>query len=404
MRKLLATFVVALLLLSACVMAAFPASAADGINYDDWLIFDGSIIEYCGSDTEVVIPTVDAEGLPITIIGPKAFYENKTIEKVVIPEGITEIKDEAFMRCTYLCEVTLPYSLSKVGHSTFLSAEGLVEMKIPGNLKKIPKDFIGNTAISELVISYGVEEIACDAFGMLQTTEIIVPETVYDIGACAFNSFGSNVGERLEIYITNDDCTLGVNNGDQYYFPEDWGQRGQFAELQTWENGGYNKVTKMHVYGLKDGKVKAYVSEFMNDGANKPWAYAIFHDLDTDELAEKNQWCKDNAVQKPDADSTNKDNKGENKQDDSDDKDTAAKKDSNTNVANNANDNSLIITIVIAAAAVVVVIVIAVVVIVLVLISKKSKKKKKNKKEKKQEESKPQIESEQVIEENSEQE
>ena len=132
MKKIIASLIVSLLLLSVCFVAAMPASAADGVNYDDWLIFDGAIIEYCGSDAEVVVPTVDADGLPITIIGPKAFYENKTIEKVVIPEGITEIKDEAFMRCTYLCEVTLPYSLSKVGHSTFLSAEGLVEMKIPG--------------------------------------------------------------------------------------------------------------------------------------------------------------------------------------------------------------------------------------------------------------------------------
>lgn len=387
MKKIIASIITILMLLSVCIIGAIPASAADGINYDDWLIFDGVIIEYCGSDTEVVVPTVDADGLPVTVIGPNAFAGNENtpneqLEKVVIPEGITEIQNAAFEYCTSLIEVSLPYSLQKAQGSAFRRCHSLTSMVIPGNLKIVPKDFISGSPLTEFVISYGVEEITCDAFGGIQTAEIVFPETVYHIGGRAINSIGKEAGERMEIYITNDDATIGVNNGDTLSFPENWGAQGAFVELTTWNNeANYNETTKIHVYGLKDGSVKQYVKEFMNDAANKPWGYAVFHGMEADELKAKSDWCKENGIQKPDETKKENDDKNNDKSDD-DDEDGNSNGSSNKNKNNNNSASSgdmtqMMMFMMFGMGGFLLIIIIVVVVLVIVMGGKKKKKKKK---------------------------
>ncbi len=386
MKKIIASIITILMLLSVCIIGSIPASAAEGINYDDWLIFDGVIIEYCGSDTEVVVPTVDTDGLPVTVIGPNAFAGNENtpneqLEKVVIPEGIVEIQNGAFEFCTSLIEVSLPYSLQKAGGATFRRCSSLASIIIPGNLKIVPKDFIAGSPITELVISYGVEEITCDAFGSVQASEIIFPETVYHIGGSAFNYISKEAGERMEIYITNDDATLGVKNDDTLHFPENWGTTGPIFELTTWDNySSYNTTTKMHIYGLKDGNVKKYVQTYMNDAANKPWGYAVFHGIEADELKAKSEWCKENGVQKPDAtkkpNETNKEDNSDNDKDE--DGNTVGSSNKNKNNAASSGDmTQMMMIMMFGMGGFLLIIIIVVVVLIIVMGGKKKKKKKK---------------------------
>lgn len=80
MKKLLASLIVLILILSCCLMGAMPTSAAGGINYDDWLIFDGAVVEYVGTNPNVVVPTKDADGLPITIISERPLRALKMLQ------------------------------------------------------------------------------------------------------------------------------------------------------------------------------------------------------------------------------------------------------------------------------------------------------------------------------------
>ena len=382
MKKIIVSLIVSLLLLSVCIVAAVPASAAEGVNYDDWLIYDGAIVGYCGSDAEVVVPTKDADGLPITSIGPNAFAGkenavNTTLEKVVIPEGITEIGGRAFEYCASLTEVSLPYSLKKAGGAAFRRCENLVSIVIPGNLKIVPKDFTSGSPLTELVISYGVEEITCDAFGGTQTTEIVFPETVCHIGAGAFNAVGKETGERLEIYITNDDCALGVKNEDSLFFAEDYPAKGGIVHLTHYE-GGYNKATKIHIYGLKDGSVKEYVKQYMNDAAGKPWEYAVFHGISADDLAEKNEWCKENGILEPEDNKANQEDKDNNDEDNNDNDDNSSSDKKNDKTDSSSSDMSqMMMIMMIGMGGLVLIIIIVVVVVLVVMMGKKKKKKKK---------------------------
>lgn len=83
MKKLLSSLVVLLLLVSCCLIAAFPTSASD-INYEDFDIIDGVLLEYVGPGGDVVVPAVDGDGNLVTRIDIKAFYGNTDVTSVVV--------------------------------------------------------------------------------------------------------------------------------------------------------------------------------------------------------------------------------------------------------------------------------------------------------------------------------
>lgn len=58
------------------------------------------------TDTDVVIPSYH-EGLPVTEIGEKAFFECDTIHSIYIPECVISIGDKAFSECDNLVEINL---------------------------------------------------------------------------------------------------------------------------------------------------------------------------------------------------------------------------------------------------------------------------------------------------------
>ena len=60
----------------------------------------------------------------LKVIEEKAFYGDTSIEKVVVPEGATEIGSEAFADSS-LVEIELPDSLESIADNTFDGVEDL---------------------------------------------------------------------------------------------------------------------------------------------------------------------------------------------------------------------------------------------------------------------------------------
>ena len=74
----------------------------------DFVITDGELISYSGTDTEVAVPD------QVTRIGTGAFRNNTTIQKVTLPAGVTAIGANGFNNCTALTEVD--YTDSQQSH------------------------------------------------------------------------------------------------------------------------------------------------------------------------------------------------------------------------------------------------------------------------------------------------
>ncbi|MFQ9515833.1 MAG: leucine-rich repeat domain-containing protein [Eubacterium sp.] len=95
---------------------------------------DGVLIRYIGNDQEVIIPSNVKE------IAPRAFRnrryytnEKSKLEKVVIPESVQTIGEEAFAMCDKLTDVTLPKSLKYIGKDAFYMCKN-ENIKIPAGV------------------------------------------------------------------------------------------------------------------------------------------------------------------------------------------------------------------------------------------------------------------------------
>ena len=97
---------------------------------------EATITGYTGSAERLVIPS-ELGGKPVTAIGEKAFYQNKTITSVKIPEGVTSIKDSAFAYCSSLTEVTIPEGVMSIEITAFRNCSSLTEVTIPKSVTSI---------------------------------------------------------------------------------------------------------------------------------------------------------------------------------------------------------------------------------------------------------------------------
>ena len=73
----------------------------------------------------------------VTEIGEYAFSGCGSLEEIYIPEGITEIKEGTFNGCYSLEDVKLPESVTVIDDCYFEWCENLKSINIPSNLKKI---------------------------------------------------------------------------------------------------------------------------------------------------------------------------------------------------------------------------------------------------------------------------
>ena len=167
-RKLLSI----LLALSLCLGLSLPALAAEG----DFVIEDGVLMEYTGAGGTVVVPDGVTEigeeafygffdmfnlrldvTLPssVKVVGKSAFMES-TLTSISLPEGLTTIEDEAFSECTQLTSVKLPGTLKTIGYGAFDYCTKLSSVTLPSGLKEIGQNAFSFCPISRIDIPAGV--------------------------------------------------------------------------------------------------------------------------------------------------------------------------------------------------------------------------------------------------------
>ena len=151
-----------------------------------------TLARYFGSDSKVDIPA-ELGGKPVTAIGEDAFYRNKTITSVKIPEGVTSIGEYAFSSCDSLTEVTIPKSVTSIGNNAFADCSSLTEVTIPEGVTSIGEGVFNSCRkLTEVTIPKSVTSIGEWAFeGCSNLTKVIISEGVTSIGESAFQSCGS---------------------------------------------------------------------------------------------------------------------------------------------------------------------------------------------------------------------
>ena len=184
-------------------------------------VLDGSNPQIIGSDGEnaenAIYETEDGKLAKYTIVdgrivADQAYYRNRTLERVVLPQGIEEIGQFSFSR-SLITEIVLPEGVKEIGYGAFYHCDNLGEVLLPSTVENIePKafehtfwlenflqngsgDFLisGNVLVAyrgngdTVTVPEGVTVIAGEAFGSNRNLRSdILPESLLTIGEGAF--------------------------------------------------------------------------------------------------------------------------------------------------------------------------------------------------------------------------
>ena len=133
-------------------------------------------------------------------------------ESVVIPEGVTNIIEDAFDRCN-IKTVVLPNSLKRIGEHAFSNCKNLEsvsfgtgievinegsfyncptlkQINIPCNIKVIKSLAFLQTGLESVILNEGLETIGTNAFDDTNLTEIVIPQSVTTLN---YNCFGRKI-------------------------------------------------------------------------------------------------------------------------------------------------------------------------------------------------------------------
>lgn len=117
-----------------------------------------TITDYVGTSEHVLIPdTID--GLPVTALGHRAFYE-KTVTTVVVPDSVAEIGAACFSGDNYLVSLKLPDGLKRLPPASLESCMRLYDFDLPQSLEKIYSSvFEFNYYLTHLTLPSSLTEI-----------------------------------------------------------------------------------------------------------------------------------------------------------------------------------------------------------------------------------------------------
>ena len=125
----------------------------------------------------------------ITYIGKNAFYQCEKLARIHIPDSVTSIDQQAFSECTSLISISVPNSVKFIGAGAFSYCSKLTNAILPEKLTSI-ENFTFNecTSLAELTIPDGVMYIGEYAFShCYQLKEVTFPNTVTAVGKWAFS-------------------------------------------------------------------------------------------------------------------------------------------------------------------------------------------------------------------------
>ena len=126
----------------------------------------------------------------VTGIGDNTFFACKTLQSISLPNGVTSIWDNAFNNCYTLQSISIPNSVTNIGSSAFSNCYALQSVSIPNSVTNIGDSAFYFCSAPEYDFSKfsRVPSLGKEAFkGILSSTKILVPSSLYDTWVAATN-------------------------------------------------------------------------------------------------------------------------------------------------------------------------------------------------------------------------
>ncbi len=113
---------------------------------------------------------------------------NAYIDHNTLADGIKEIGDSAFYKCTMLPECTLPTTIEKIGNSAFRDCARIKQVKFPESLKSIGQSAFYNSGLTTIDLSTcpKVTTLQSSTFRATKLTKVTIPEWIKSIPSYCF--------------------------------------------------------------------------------------------------------------------------------------------------------------------------------------------------------------------------
>lgn len=126
---------------------------------------------------EIVIPST------VTHLGTGVFSYCSSLTSVIFNNDMTTIPDYSFHQCFSLTTFIVPEGVTSIGEWAFRKCDALTTVTLPDSLLTIDREAFNETnSLTNLILPEGLETIGYAAFAKSGLTNLIIPNTVIEVG------------------------------------------------------------------------------------------------------------------------------------------------------------------------------------------------------------------------------
>ena len=172
-----------------------------------------SLIKYVGIDKKITLPiNFEHNGNVVSNYSMHAaFQNNKIIEEVIIPEGITYISIYAFKNCINLKKVTLPNTIRNIEAEAFYNT-GIEEIYLPNGIETVNgSSFTHSSSLRLIFIPSSVTNITDQFYGVADHFDVYYGGSVteYTSHNLTINSTQQGIEIVVHFYSESEPTTTG---------------------------------------------------------------------------------------------------------------------------------------------------------------------------------------------------